>query len=350
MKISVQECLMAKLLEALNDDTQLILLGDQNQLAAVEDGRCFGDICDALSTQSITTHQQSFSLLPPEQKSRKRIVELVKSYRFPDESIIGRVSRLINSGGKAAVEEAFSLVGDETPTEGEKQSLSITWHESLDKPQLLKELLPVVAPYYKAVIEKETAVEALEAMDKIRILTCIKNGDFGSIAINTKVEAMLVEKKLIEKDDIFYENRPIMILQNDYSLHLFNGDIGIVRSDENSNRRVYFPGKSEGTTRSFLPSRLPDHQTVYAMTIHKSQGSEFSHVAIVLPPEKNPVLSRELLYTAITRTKGIVDIYGTENIFKKMINKKTVINSGLQAKLNENLKERVIFEELLKNL
>jgi exodeoxyribonuclease V alpha subunit len=125
-----------------------------------------------------------------------------------------------------------------------------------------------------------------------------------------------------------------MISRNDPSLGLFNGDIGLCLYDETIGQlRVWFE-QSDGSLRAIMPGRLPEHETVYAMTIHKSQGSEFPHVMIVLPENMNPLLSRELLYTAITRAKERVDVAATKSVFMHTVNQQVQRNSGLQAKLS----------------
>ena len=134
---------------------------------------------------------------------------------------------------------------------------------------------------------------------------------------------MLEQEGLIERAGDWYPGRPIMVTENDYQLGLFNGDIGLITIDENDDEtlRANFPD-SEGGIRSFSPARLPAHETVYATTIHKSQGSEFDRVLIVLPNSPSAILSRELLYTAITRAKKEVLLFGEEEIISAAIEKR----------------------------
>ena len=125
-----------------------------------------------------------------------------------------------------------------------------------------------------------------------------------------------------------------MVTRNDYGVQLFNGDAGIVLADsaENSQMRVCFPSV-EGTFRKVLPLQLPEHETAYSLTVHKSQGSEFDIVLVLLPERESPVLSRELLYTAITRARKKVEVWGTETILRFMINNPTRRTSGLRDAL-----------------
>jgi exodeoxyribonuclease V alpha subunit len=125
-----------------------------------------------------------------------------------------------------------------------------------------------------------------------------------------------------------------MVTRNDYVIRLFNGDVGIVFPDlaDSNNQRVYFPS-AESSFRKILPLQLPEHETAYAMTVHKSQGSEFDRVLLLLPDRESPVLSRELFYTAITRARKRVEVWGTENIIRFMINNPIRRTSGLRDAL-----------------
>ena len=129
---------------------------------------------------------------------------------------------------------------------------------------------------------------------------------------------------------MLYAGQPVMITQNDYNLQLFNGDVGIVFPDPESHNqhRVYFASDS-GEIRTIIPAMLPAYETVYAMTVHKSQGSEFDNVLLVLPDRDSPVLTRELLYTAITRARHKVEIWGQKDVFRSAVGKRTLRESGL---------------------
>ena len=120
-----------------------------------------------------------------------------------------------------------------------------------------------------------------------------------------------------------------MITRNDYSLQLFNGDIGIIWEAESGKLRAFFPNQN-GTFRSFAPGRLPEHETVYAMTVHKSQGSEFDEVVLVLPDQESPILTRELIYTGITRARKKVVIWMDDPVFKSAVKRQVERTSGLR--------------------
>ena len=167
----------------------------------------------------------------------------------------------------------------------------------------------------------------------------MREGDFGVTGLNQRIQAALNYAQLIQhKDELWYHGRPIMITKNDPNLGLFNGDIGICitetdETNQSSRLKVYFE-LPDGSTRGVLPSRVPQHETAYAMTIHKSQGSgEFAHTVMVLPPEYTPILTRELVYTGITRAAQKFTLFANTPIFKKAIHTTTERASGLVSKL-----------------
>ena len=162
-------------------------------------------------------------------------------------------------------------------------------------------------------------LKALEQFNRFQILGAVNIGPYGVNALNRLAEQILKQEALINPDQEWYRGRPVMITRNDYKLGLFNGDMGItlpVPGSDSQKLYVCFPGDS-GDFRSFLPSRLPEHETAFATTVHKSQGSEFNDILLVLPNKDYPVLTRELLYTAITRARNNISIWGTQNILKR---------------------------------
>jgi exodeoxyribonuclease V alpha subunit len=179
--------------------------------------------------------------------------------------------------------------------------------------------------------------KALALFEQHRILCALREGPYGVRYLNFLVEQLLRREKLIALHQKWYSGRPLMITRNDYSLRLFNGDVGIVLPDaENSNElRAFFP-TSDGNIRKFTLLRLPEHETVYALTIHKSQGSEFDEILVILPDTPNPVLTRELIYTAITRAKKRVEIWGKEEVFQTAISSRIERTSGLRDAFWEN--------------
>jgi exodeoxyribonuclease V alpha subunit len=185
---------------------------------------------------------------------------------------------------------------------------------------------------YRAFLSASTPREALEAFDAFRILTPLREGPYGVGNLNRLAERVLSEAGLIAPDHAYYAGRPVLILRNDPALGLFNGDIGIIRPDEDGALRAFFADDAGGVRR-FAPARLPEHETAFAMTVHKSQGSEFGAVLIILPDSDSPILSRELLYTAITRARNSVALWWSEAAIVATLARRVTRWSGLVEQL-----------------
>ena len=325
--------LMAKVHDAVPLDAWMILLGDKDQLASVEPGSVLGDICDTGKVHSFShTHRDTLKkvkiFIQSQSEARPdlqdSIVHLQKSYRFEKESGISELSGAVNDGDS---NRALSLLKNE-------HYPAINWKTlpmPKDLPLHLKDkLLSGLGEYLKTQDPKT----ALSLFEQHRILCALREGPYGVRYLNFLVEQLLRREKLIALHQKWYSGRPLMITRNDYSLRLFNGDVGIVLPDaENSNElRAFFP-TSEGDIRKFTLFRLPEHETVYALTIHKSQGSEFDEILVILPDTTSPVLTRELIYTAITRAKKRVEIWGREEIFQTAVGSRIERTSGLRETL-----------------
>jgi exodeoxyribonuclease V alpha subunit len=185
---------------------------------------------------------------------------------------------------------------------------------------------------YKRYLQTDEPAEALAKFGEFQILCALRNGPYGVGELNRLVEQSLFESGLLQKEGQWYRGRPVMITRNDYSLKLFNGDIGVALPDVNGEMRVFFAAV-DGKIRKFSPARLPAHETVYAMTIHKSQGSEFGSVLLILPSEDAPILTRELIYTGLTRARNQVEIWSTEKVLRAALAKRVSRTSGLRDAL-----------------
>ncbi|MFC1811843.1 exodeoxyribonuclease V subunit alpha [Thermodesulfobacteriota bacterium] len=337
----VDLALMSKLLQAVPPSARLILLGDRDQLASVEAGSVLGDICVREQAHSFSKdfcHKieqvtgEAFEL--PANRHRKKtglydaIVHLKRSYRFAVDSKIGELSRTINLGN---VVESMRLLKD---SDGE----GLNWEEVDSQQDLFTTLAKSIVEGYTAYLKTEDPETALEYFNRFIILCAVNFGPFGVVSVNRLAEQVLNQEGLINPDSQWYRGRPVLITRNDYNLGLYNGDIGItLRSPGSGNNELYvfFSGTS-GKLRRFSPHRLPEHETVYAMTVHKSQGSEFEHVLFVLPDRDYPVLTRELLYTGITRAKKSVSLLGAEAVLSTSISKRIERTSGLRDALWES--------------
>jgi exodeoxyribonuclease V alpha subunit len=166
-----------------------------------------------------------------------------------------------------------------------------------------------------------------------KILCAIREGPYGVLAINALAERILAEADLIRPDRPYYHGRPVMITVNDYGLRLFNGDVGIILRDPDDGRLYAWFEGAEERSRRIPVGRLPGHETVYAMTIHKSQGSEFEDVLMMLPNRDSRVLTRELVYTGITRARKHLDLWARDEVLQAAVSRRIERTSGLRDAL-----------------
>ena len=320
--------MMSALLDALPASAQLILLGDKDQLASVEAGSVMGDLCHGAENEAYDKQTRAWieryagiTLSEPVtvgSAMNQQTIMLRYSHRFDQYSGIGQLAKSVNNGNAT---QAQAILNDPV----KYQDLS---HLVLSNPvdKQLKHLVMANAGvsagkperrqgygYYLDVINKKRptdnsqypqwAKQVLEAFDTFQVLCALRQGPWGVEGLNQRIEQWLFPD---QKPMLWYEGRPVMITRNDYNLGLMNGDVGITLKDSTGKLRVAFPSDESGDDvkiRWLSPMRLPDVETAFAMTVHKSQGSEFNHVAMVLPETRSQVLTRELVYTGITRAK-----------------------------------------------
>ncbi len=328
--------LMAKLVEALAPGSRLILLGDRDQLASVEAGAVLGDICNTGHVFGFSSAFQSFIAettgsiisesfvgvdVPPLADS---VVVLQKNYRFDEESGIGLVSVAINNDNVATV-----LNGMRDGTMG-----GVMLCETPPQGSLQKKLATLVVAGFSDYLQHENPDDVMLAFDRFRVLCALRQGLYGVEGINSLIETCLADAGIIKPDKQWYHGRPVMVTVNDYSLKLFNGDVGIALSDPESEigLSVYFPSIN-GEPRNYFPYRLPAHETVFAMTVHKSQGSEFERVLLLMPPFGHQILTREIIYTGLTRARTAVELWCSDEIFAEACSRRIVRRSGLRDAL-----------------
>ena len=324
--------LMTKLLDAMPIDSRVILIGDHDQLASVEAGALLADLCGSGPTGYSAEMVASIRGLVPEFREpggagsplADSIVTLRTNYRFGDRSGIGQASGAINSGDFDAVK---SILTDESFPD-------CCWWIPQSYPDLLARLGPLVLDRWRQCFATSDPLEALSRFADFRILCAVRNGRFGVEGINARVEAILAEKGLIPVTGLHYRGKPIMITRNDYPTSLFNGDVGIVMPDSADKRvlKAFFP---EGNTKvkALSLGRLPPHETAYAMTVHKAQGSEFRETILILPPNPSPLVTRELLYTGVTRARSRAELWCSEETLRSGVTARLQRMSGLRDKL-----------------
>ncbi|MCY9877978.1 exodeoxyribonuclease V subunit alpha [Vibrio natriegens] len=342
--------MMYKVVDALPKHARLILLGDKDQLASVEAGAVLGDICSfhalgyGKEQASAIAKLTGFDTLAHSSNSASSIADslcmLQKSYRFDARSGIGQLAKAVNLGSAASVDNVWA------------RDFSDIEHFALSSQnynQMMQTLVQEYGRYLKRIGQQEQdpntgepetltrkAKAVLDTFNQCRLLCAIREGDFGVAGLNQRIEKALAARKLIKvQDEIWYHGRPVMVTRNDHGLGLYNGDIGICMrddSEEEQRLKVFFE-LPDGSVKSVLPSRVPEHETAYAMTIHKSQGSEFDYTLMILPPDFSPILTRELIYTGITRAKKRLALYAELNVLKRGIKVKTTRASGLVQRL-----------------
>lgn len=308
----VDLALMAKLVDAVPIASRLILLGDRDQLASVEAGNVLSDICHAAQSAGNNT------------PLRKAVVELRRNYRFAETGGIFTLSNAVNAGDtEAATAVLLAPASDE-----------ITRHPLPPPEALLERLRERIVTSFRACLEESNPAAALAQLQQFRILCALRHGPFGVENLNAVAEEILADAGLLVPFPTWYRGRPVMITRNDYNLQLFNGDSGIILPDPEAGAelRAFFLS-AEGKLRRFLPSRLPRHETAFALTVHKSQGSEFDRLLLILPSKDSPVLTRELLYTAITRARTGAEIWCADEVFRAAVLRRTRRTSGLRDAL-----------------
>ncbi len=328
--------LMAKLFRAIHPSARVILLGDKDQLASVEAGAVLGDICSAGGRDGFSTEFSQYfqkltgKPLPLGVKGCTAladcVVQLRKNYRFGDGSAIYRLSNAINEGRTG---EALNTIRDNRSD----RASDLTSAALPPRAGLKAALRDRLIEGFNEFLRVADPLEALAALARFRVLCALREGPFGVAGLNQLTEEILEEAGPDQALGPWYAHRPIMITRNDYNLKLFNGDIGVILPDAVSGEpRAFFAGP-ENEVRKFLPLRLPEHQTAYALTVHKSQGSEFERVLLVLPDRESPVLSRELLYTGITRARKSVELWYEEKVFRAALSRRVSRTSGLREAL-----------------
>jgi len=312
--------MMATVLDALPASARVVLLGDRDQLASVEAGAVMGDLC-AGAHGGVANHPYQPATvewireltgqdLPPSNAATsdglaQQTVFLRESHRFGGP--IGELALAVNRDDgaaalatlRAAPDTELSLI--ETPDANAIARLSIDGRPGA--PGGYRSYLEALGQRPTAAADFEAwAAGVLACFDDFRVLCAVREGPWGVSGLNAGIAQALAECGLLQRRGEWYEGRPVMVTRNDPALGVFNGDIGVVLKPQGSGGlRAYF--LDGAGLRSVSVGRLADVETAFAMTVHKSQGSEFAHVVLALPPEDSAVLTRELVYTGITRAK-----------------------------------------------
>ncbi|HEY0931273.1 MAG TPA: exodeoxyribonuclease V subunit alpha [Gemmatimonas sp.] len=301
----VDVLMMDALFAALKPSARLIVLGDPDQLASVDTGFVLGDVTRAAESPVA----QGTAL-------ERSVVRLAYSWRFGQQVGIGRLADAARLGDGAG---AMAALQDASLTD-------VAWQEPH---RSAAELLRAIEPQVQAFLTTTAPADALTTLGRFRVLCALRDGPTGVTGLNALIESWLQRQGRSIAG--WYDHRPVLITANDPATQLFNGDVGVCLAADGM-PMVHFPAP-DGGVRSFAPAQLPMHETAWAMTVHKSQGSEFDHVLIVLPDADSRVLTRELLYTAVTRARRAVTVVGTDTMIEAAIHRSVVRGSGLTDRL-----------------
>jgi len=362
--------MMSAVLAALPDEARLILLGDKDQLSSVEAGAVLGDLCrraeaghysiDTAAWLRDTTGDRIDAWVRDDARPLDQHVAMLRhSHRFGAHSGIGMLAQRVNQGDTALVRALLN----------ERHS-DIAWIDAAADTRSLAALVldggasrflsqtepaqPQGYRHYLQWLQRERprpgadtlayddwARGVLRAFGSFQLLCALRQGPFGTEGLNRQIAGILHQAQLIDAGREWYEGRPVLVTRNDYSLGLMNGDVGIALrvpdAQGSMHLRVAFEvagaaGEETTRIRFVLPSRLGERETVYAMTVHKSQGSEFDHAALVLPAEASAVLTRELLYTGITRARRWFSLLAPAAMVKQSVEQPVHRHSGLHQR------------------
>lgn len=329
--------LMYRLLDALPNHARIILLGDRDQLAAVAAGNVLGDITgrgrpiqyssglarklgDILSEPLTDILRADIQTSESPTVVADSIALLKQSYRFSHESGIGKLAALVNQGDASRILKLL-----------ESGSAQIDWFSNpVIRPE--QSTLDLISAHYQAVVSSDDIETAFDTFECTRVLCAVHSGPFGDKEINHRIEATMRLKHWIS-GEVNFHGRPILILSNDYELNLFNGDVGLIWPDKDGLLQAFFRDTRQGL-RHFPINSLPEYGSAWAMTVHKSQGSEFDSLVLILPPDSPPEsVSRELLYTGVTRAKQKLSIHATATTLETACRTTRHRYSGLASKL-----------------
>jgi len=331
--------MMASLLDALPPGAMLVLLGDKDQLASVEAGAVLGDLCHDAQRGGYNMDTADYvriasgETLPAEFLGSagplaQQTVMLRHSRRFGGP--IGQLALAVNAG---------DADGAETVLRSGDNAEQVRWIEHAHQHHVVNLALEGYQPYLELLVDRpqgstheDWVRSVLGRFEAFRILCAVREGEWGVSGLNTAIEQRLEAAGLLRRGGEWYVGRPVMVTRNDYGTGVFNGDIGLTLSDpaRPGSLRVYF---MEGdAVRSVLATRLRNVETAFAMTVHKSQGSEFRHTVLVLPEDRHGILTRELVYTGITRASAEFTLVSPSgSVLAEAVARRTHRASGLRS-------------------
>jgi len=315
--------LMAKLVEAVPDGARLVLLGDPDQLPSVEAGDVLAGILRAASEagQGKSSVEGDAAAFPA------RHIHLTRGYRQSAALDLAPLAAAVREGDS---DTALSLLRS-----GELSG--VHFHEG--DGDVLQSHREHLLAHWTALAEASDPAEALACAGRLRILTAVREGSQGARTLNARIEELLSGTRRgsgpASSVSRYFHGRLLLITENSYRHRLFNGDIGICLRDDSGTLMAWFPGDDPRNPRPFHPAALPAHDSAFAMTVHKAQGSEFDEVWLLLPARSNRVLSRELVYTGMTRAQSILQVAGSGGVLAESLSRHTGRWSGLGWRMQQ---------------
>ena len=324
--------LMTKLVEAVADGSRLVLLGDPDQLPSVEAGDVLSAILrasgDGLGTQADDAQALRALLAPdalqplaPPRRFAGRRVQLQRGYRQTDALDLAPLAHAVREGNSAT---ALALLRVGTLA-------GVQFHEDQSDP--LQHHREQLLGHWRGLGDAADPGQALANAGRIRLLTAVREGPQGARGLNARIEALLAGVPRPGMAPGYFHGRLLLITENSYRHRLFNGDIGICLIDHHGTPTAWFPGETPDQPRGFHPGALPAHESAFAMTVHKAQGSEFDEVWLQLPRRDNRVLSRELIYTGMTRARQALHVLGSAPVLEAALARHASRLSGLATRL-----------------
>lgn len=317
--------LMARLLEALRPDARLVLVGDPDQLASVEAGAVLGDLTRAAGAPEPALSASLRAVGETDAEVVHGVVTLDVNHRFRAE--IAALAAAVRAGD---ADTALDLLRADDPTVTLVEGVDLEVRDPVGLDALRRDVVSAAAEVTALALSGRDG-RALAALDQHRLLCAHRRGPYGVTWWAGRVQRWLAEEHGVEDDTEWPVGRPLLVTANDRELELYNGDTGVVVATEAGVRAAFTRGG--GHVRHVAPARLADVQTVHAMTVHRAQGSQFERVSLLLPPAESPLLTRELLYTAVTRAQHRVRIVGSADAVRAAVERPVNRASGLAHRL-----------------
>jgi exodeoxyribonuclease V alpha subunit len=320
---------MARVLEALPRDARLILLGDPDQLASIEIGNVLSELRvfnahnryspQAAANIAAMTGSTPDTTLDATARFGDAVVTLTHNHRF---STGGSIAQLVEAVRDGDADRACAIL---------RQGDGIVWHEHQQN-DALAQILQIAAEQYAPLQTAATPEQALNALAHFRVLGALREGPWGTRALNAAIARAQLGLKAWQPLPLHYPSAPLLITENDHALRLYNGDSGVLLVDAQQRLRAWFADAQHGV-RGLSANQLPAFELGYAMTVHKAQGSEYDTVLVLLPPQPHPLLAREWLYTALSRARNQLIVIGSENVLRAAIASPAQRWSGLAAQI-----------------